>query len=493
MRITKISRDNVCTPGHEEFEPKQTNIFTGPNGSGKSAWLKTIRSCLSVAPRGQDFTGLLADDAVNGKASIIAADVTIVRDVSPVSSPLRIKAKGIGEIRDAKANVYVKEMFDAESINAEAFLTEDKKERVRLILEAIPFTLDEPAFRKVVGDGIVLAKEHPLLVIDDVRSKFYEKRTVVKRDAKQKRAASEELGATIKSQVDVSTLDRDILMVEESIANAENARKEKIEAAQIRIDAEKQTFEDAERKIVDDATAEFDTAISTEQGRVNAAVRELERQIKELEANYATFSSEQNAKLEKVKSDGRAKILESRNAAQNQMEAVRSEADAIYEDAVITLNADLANLRASRDGAVTAQAQREIATRGIQEAALLEAEANDLTWQIDAIDEFKNNMLKELPIPGIELDNGEIKIDGKLWDHVPDSRRVILAIDLAIARSSDSGILLIDKLESIDDVQFKIVVDHLRKCGRQSFVGRASVGTPEDPIKELRIVTLDAE
>lgn len=101
-------------------------------------------------------------------------------------------------------------------------------------------------------------------------------------------------------------------------------------------------------------------------------------------------------------------------------------------------------------------------------------------------------MLKELPIPGVELRDGAIWLDGKPMDQVPESRRVIFGIDLAIVRVGRDGILLIDGAERIDNNQFKIVVKHLQQCECQSFLARASVGTAEKPITELQIVTLDA-
>lgn len=462
MWINKITRNNVGTPGTEEFVPGAVNIITGPNGAGKSLWLKTIRACLTIPDRGKDYTGLLADDTSFGNATIISADVTITRELSPASSPLTVKGRGIGELKGPKANNYVNEMFDAVSINAEGFLIEDKKERVRQILEAIPFELDTDGLIAIVGNTTI-PTGHPLEIIDAVRKTFYDNRTEINRNAKEKRAAAERLSQTISSEVDIRELDAQIASMEENLALLQQERDEGVERSTI-----------AAQKRIDDAINEANKITSVKRAEIQTKIDALRAELREFERGT-------DAILAAIKL-----------SAQEETDNFRSEADAILSDSASSARLAVQDARNKRDKEVTAEAQRTIVQEDLRAAAELELQARDLTSTLEKIDEFKGNMLTKLPIPGIELLDGEIRIDGKGWDQVPDSRRAILAIDLGIARSSSSGILIVDCMERLDDHQFEIVVEHMRKCGRQCFVGRASVGTPDDPITELRIRTLEA-
>lgn len=471
MKITKLVFDNICISGHREVEPKDVNVIEGPNGIGKSATLKGIRALTSKG----SYPDLLADGETNGGLyAEFENGVTFRRDVDQVSSKLAIKGKGINLSKPADTNRYIVENFEAESINAEAFLTEDPKEQTRLVLEAIDFKLDEPGLLAVVGD-MKLPTGHPLVVIDSVHKTFYDKRTEVNRAHKEKLAASDQLAATIKSEVPLDTYDTEITQYEEHLRFLEQNRKEKIEIAENKANTAVKLVSDTALGLVKE-----EERVCNE---TNAAIR---LKISELEKEIAA----NDLALEQFKSTKRTEITDARLVANAETEKVRSEADAAYEDGSRTASNELTALRLQRDTEVTAQAQRKIVQDMAVDAANLLQESNDLTITLRAIDEFKGNMLKELPIPGITMEDGKILIDGKPMDQVPDSRRVILDIDLAIARGADP--IIIDAVEKLDDKNFEKVIKHCLTTGRQFFIGRATVGTKDDPIKELRIRTLEA-
>ncbi|MBU6231392.1 hypothetical protein KGP36_01885 [Patescibacteria group bacterium] len=484
MRIKKIVWHNIgSTPdGHTLIEHKELDcekadvvLFEGPNGVGKSVLMKSVRSALTTPKKGQNFSGLLGDDAVHGYVALsLNTGVHIRRDVNPADSPLTVSSKKLGEQKGPQANRWIGQQFDAESINCEAFLTKDPRERTRLILESIPFEIDKQALSDIVQKDVTKLDGHPLEIVDVVRREVYDRRTEVNRIAKEKRAAAEELSRTIDVATDFYTLDEAIHSFEDEIVATETEAAEKIEHSQIQLANAV--------KMADEITA---TAIKTITDVDNGYIEKKREAIAQLQAEIRELEHGRDAAITSEKSLNREAVAKLR--ADHERE--RSEILAKRDDATHDSKLKLAELRTKRDGAVAAEAQRKIVTDGLQAAARIEEESRELSNILDKIDEFKNNMLKELPIPGITLEEGEVMIEGKEWDKVPDSRLVKLAIDLGIARSNESDILLIDKAEAIDDTQFEtVILPHLQRSGRQCFVGRASVG--DGSLKELRIRTI---
>ncbi|HEY3876869.1 MAG TPA: hypothetical protein VGM92_15480 [Candidatus Kapabacteria bacterium] len=466
MRIHKIILDHIGHVEHEEIAPADVTIFEGPNGCGKSLHLKALRAALATPKRGHDYTELLSDEAPNGYIALsLNAGLNIRRDINSIESKLSIKSKALGEQRGSDANRYVTNTFDAESINCESFLTKDKKERQRLILEAIPFEMDRIGLRSIVGNDFDKLQGHPLEILDHVHKTFYDRRAEINRSAKERRQMAQGLADTIQSEVDLKQVDSDISRLESELQDLQQARNEKIESAEIK----------ASREITTASKEHADTITSLRneaQEKINLINEGLTRLV---------------ANLDKI-------FQETKDSNRSLIEQMRSEADAEFLDKSTGINLAIQGARSQRDIEIATEAQRKIIREGLRSAAEMEAQSTELSETLTALDFFKSNMLKELPIPGITMQDGEIIIDGKAWDKVPDSRLVTLAIDLAIARSQESSILIADKAEAIDNNQFEnIIIPHLLHSGRQCFIGRANVGSHTHPIVELKIRTLSRE
>ena len=295
---------------------------------------------------------------------------------------------------------------------------------------------------------------------------------------------AEGLSKTIQSEVDLKVINSEIEAWEADLATLEQERSEKIERAEFEATA-------AIRKVTDFNSKDVNDAVEKHTIVTRAKREEIQAKIDVLNSELNEFISSQDLSLQTLKNGARDILNDTRATSNKIVEDVRSEADAIFSDKSTEIKLSIQATRATRDSEVTAAAQRKIMTEGLQSAALLESQANELTGKLDKIDEFKGNLLKKLPIPGISMEDGQIFIDGKPEDQVPDSRRVKLAIDLGIARSHESSILLLDKAEAIDDDSFEnMILPHLQRSGRQCFVARATVNTPDGKLQIRKLEAL---
>ena len=440
MIVNSARWHNVAGIEQLEIQPKSVTVFEGFNGSGKSSALKGLRSCLTKG----DFAQLLPEGADRGETVLVMSDgTTIRRELRDGISTLSIEHKGIGTLTGAKANSFVENMLDTMSVDAEAFLYAKPKDRTRLVLEAFPFSLDADGLKAIIGD-VPIPSGHPLEVIDAIHKGIYEERTIVNREAKKSEAAASEIAAGLGEQLNIESIDQEITTETDRLTILENEKAEKIESAQIQC-----------ASAIDDAT-------TFHKKKCDDKRREIQAQIDALNEQLNVFLRSADSELSTTK--------ESANAS---VDDLRSALDAEYGDTITNIKLGIQSLRNGRDQFIKDKALREVVDRHTKDVHFQRERSKQLSETLDRLNEFKNNMLTKLPLPGIELKDGEILIDGKSWDQVPDSRLAILAVDLAIARAGASDIVVMDGLEKLDDVQFANFEKYLQKSGRQVFVARA--------------------
>ena len=95
---------------------------------------------------------------------------------------------------------------------------------------------------------------------------------------------------------------------------------------------------------------------------------------------------------------------------------------------------------------------------------------------MDAIDDLKESKLQNLPIPGLDIKEGEIYLDGIHWDHIEDSARFLFAIQLSACRPGELGFMIADRAEALDDNRWQGLQDAIRNGGLQLAAARREEG-----------------
>ncbi len=128
-------------------------------------------------------------------------------------------------LRDGKTQPrpaeFINSITDMMSINPVDFLLAAKKDRVRVLLEAIPLALDVDRLKAIAGEDVSVPDGmHPLYAIDAVRKSVFEHRTDVNRSEKEKSATINQLRDTMPEAPDVSITGSE----DELVAQVEVAR-----------------------------------------------------------------------------------------------------------------------------------------------------------------------------------------------------------------------------------------------------------------------------
>nr|DAM52137.1 MAG TPA: STRUCTURAL MAINTENANCE OF CHROMOSOMES PROTEIN [Caudoviricetes sp.] len=430
MRIAQIKISNILGIAELEFTPEGFNEISGPNGTGKTSVLEAIKSALST---GHDAT-LLRKGAEKGEAVLVLDDGTeLSKTVTADKSTSKVRVDGKLTSRPAEA---IKKLTDALSINPIDFLRARKQDRVKVLLETMPLEAD---LDKLAGmTGIPVTAEpgtHALSVIEVVYKEVYDDRTGTNRAVKEKDNAINQLK----------------LAMPEAPGGVEGSEDEL--QAKVRSAEEEKTAE------LDRIAAKLTGIKKTNQQKIDEIRAEAQRQIDAIKAKAV-------ADVEAIQTEERR--IEGL-AGQQREKTIQKHADT-----VAPLNTALESIKANR----SAHAKREQAMQTIQqmekELIDLHADVARQTKALADLDQYKADLLASLPIPGVEVKDGEIYRDGVHFDRLNTAQQVWVAVEIAKLRAGALGVCCVDGIELLDPNAFEEFRKQALESNLQLFVSRVT-------------------
>ncbi len=204
-------------------------------------------------------------------------------------------------------------------------------------------------------------------------------------------------------------------------------------------------------------------------------------------------------KLTGIKKTNQEKIDAIRAEAQRQIDAIKEQAvkdvDAIHteerrieglagqqrektiqkhSETVVPLNTAEETIKTNRG----AHAKREQALVFIkqmeQDLQGLMADADRQTKALAALEQYKADLLASLPIPGVEVKDGEIYRDGVVFDRLNTAQQVWVAVEIAKLRAGDLGVCCVDGIELLDPKAFEEFRAQALESNLQLFVSRVT-------------------
>lgn len=427
MKIAHLKITNVLGIDSLEFSPGGFTAITGPNGVGKTSILEAIKAATGS---GHDAT-LLRKGAEKGEVVLVLDDGTEIHQRVTATRTTR------DVVRDGKkvtqpGNV-IKALTDALSVNPVEFLTARKQDRVKVLLEIMPLTADPAKLTEITGIPVEASDAHALHVIDAVRQQVYDDRTGTNRAVREKEATINQLLAAMPEAP--SGVDGD-----------EDELRAKLEQAQ--------AARDAEVKRIDDKLA----GIKSESA-----------------AKIQMLKDEAQAKIDAIRAD-LAQALEAERAALADTEAkasrVRQKAIDTFAATAQPLQAAIAAIRANRDAAAKRKATLETIARMESELAELESDSRRQTQALADLDRYKSDLLSSLPIPGLEVRDGEVFRDGVPFDRLNTAQRVRIAFEIAKLRAGELRLICLDGMELLDEDSLAELRSQAEQADVQLFVTR---------------------
>lgn len=430
MKIAHVKISNILGIAELEFTPEGFNEITGPNGTGKTSVLEAIQAVLKT---GHDAT-LLRNGADKGEAVLVLDDGTeLSKTVTADKSTSKVKIDGKATTRPAEA---LKALTDLYSANPIEFLRARKQDRVKVLLETMPLVADTERLAEITGIPVTADPgTHALAVIDAVHKEVYDDRTGTNRAIKEKD----------------NTINQLSMAMPEAPGGIEGSEDELI--AQIL------AADDAKTTELDRINTKLAGLKAANQEKKDAIRAEAQRLIDEIKAKAVADVDAINAEEQRIEG----------LAGQQREKTIQKHADAVGP-----LNTALASIKENR----SAHAKREQAQQTIEqmkkELVDLQGDAARQTKALADLEQYKNDLLASLPIPGVEVKDGEIYRDGVVFDRLNTAQQVWVAIEIAKLRAGNLGVSCVDGIELLDPAAFEEFKKQSLDSNLQLFVSRVS-------------------
>lgn len=430
MKIAQVKISNILGIAELEFTPQGFNEISGPNGTGKTSVLEAIKAALST---GHDAT-LLRKGAEKGEAVLVLDDGTeLTRTVTADKSTN--KARVGGKLTSTPATV-IRSLTDLYSANPIEFLRARKQDRVKVLLETMPLTADADRLAEITGIAVTIEPgTHALGVIEKLAKDVYDDRTGTNRAAKEKDNTINQLKQAMPEAPGGVEGSEDELLAQVTAADeVKNTEVERIRTKLEGIKASNQTTIDAIR-----AKAQAD---------IDAIKEAAQKDVDALNAEYQ--------RIEGLAATQREKTIQR------------------HTDTVTPLQTALATIKANRSAHAKREQAQQTITQLEKDYVDLLADASNQTKALEKLEQYKAELLSSLPIPGVEVKDGEIYRDGVVFDRLNTAQQVWVAVEIAKLRSGKLGVCCVDGIELLDPAAFEAFREQALASDLQLFVSRVT-------------------
>lgn len=430
MKIAHVKISNILGIAELEFTPAGFNEISGPNGTGKTSVLEAIKAALST---GHDAT-LLRKGAEKGEAVLVLDDGTeLSKTVTADKSTSKARVGGKLTSRPAET---IKALTDLYSANPIEFLRARKQDRVKVLLETMPLEADVEKLEAITGIPVSAQPgTHALAVIEAVHKEVFDDRTGTNRAVKEKD----------------NTINQLKLAMPEAPGGVEGSEDELL--AKVRAADEEKTAE------LDRIAGKLTGIKKTNQEKIDEIRAEAQRQIDAIKAKAV-------ADVEAIQNEERR--IEGLAGTQREKTIQK------HAEAIAPLNTALESIKSNR----SAHAKREQAMQTIQqmekELTDLQADVARQTKALADLEQYKADLLASLPIPGVEVKDGEIYRDGVHFDRLNTAQQVWVAVEIAKLRAGSLGVCCVDGIELLDPTAFEEFRTQALESNLQLFVSRVT-------------------
>lgn len=474
LQVKSLEIKDVLGVREFNMEPGRVTVLSGRNGSGKTSALESLKSVIG----GGNIAKIqhVSDDSEPEVVLVLDGREEHYRAEKRAGGlKLRRRVGDTAGFEDVpQPQKFLAGLFDDRMSNPIDFLDASPKERVVMLLGALPLELDRNTLWNSMGINateiapVPTIGLHPLEELAMIRENIFRERTGINRDAKQKAASAEQTRRACPAVLpDTEDLAKQHVSLGEEITE--------IVAALTQSQAE--------------AIAERDQTIQRSQQDMDIATTESWRR-------HENWAAQRREEVEKLIAEERGKIEEdTRKAlikANEDVDAARQRCQEVLDAGKEQKNQmelkriQQAEIQEQIKGAIQSHTLAEQAKTFETEAESLKEKSKQLTASIEALDAYRRGLANELPIPGLEIEGKEIKVNGISFDQLNNAQRIEIAVKIACLRAQDQRLPLVfvDGAEALDTESFDHLCSALLGQNVQTFIGRV-----ED--HELEIKTLE--
>lgn len=440
-KITKIKIKNLF--GITEYEAGGESLeLSGRNGVGKTSVIDAIKYALTNK---SDRDYIVRKGATEGEI-LIETDNGIRINRKPRINQADYKSVKQNGREVGSPETFLKDIFTTLQLNPVEFMEMDKKQQNATILDMIEYDWSLETIKEWFGElpAWVSYDQNILQVLHDIQSEngeYFQTRTDINRDIRNKKAFIEDIAATLPEGYSVERWENE--NVGEIYQQIERMRNENetIERANYLVesrDNKVRKFE-ADKEI---QKAALETEFTNRSSQIDKDIVKMEEQIKALKAEKDSLGSKKQDKLEVIEQTYKANVAkydaeieeyrEYAGKPKHDVSELLTKAETIEKmKSFINEYKRMKNLQTEVDGLI--------------------ADSQNLTDKIEKARILPGEILENctIPIKGLTVENGIPLINGLPVSNLSEGEKLDLCIDVAIQKPNGLQIILIDGVEKL--------------------------------------------
>lgn len=471
--IKKLKFKNTLGITELSIEPKLINIIEGRCGAGKTSVLDAINTALSNKNIRADF---VRKGETEASMYVELTDGTVIDREKNLEKSDKIKV--IADGFQGQPETYLKSLFSDNQFRPISFIESTEKEQNKTLLGLVNIEWSKDSIMEWFGEvpDWVDYSQHILNVLGDIQSqrgKYYLTREEVNRDIRNKKAIASDIIASIPDNYNANTWREaklSELYAEVSKAQEHNNKIEQnkafIAGVEDKVGSIQMKYMTIEQEIKDKANAEM--------SQVSQEKEALEKRIKMLQDELAGMAN----KAKEIKSKALSDIELSNKDRDKEIEVLRAEAKALSGN----LKDELIDIKPLEEKANYAEQMKsylnewENAMTIHKEVDSLTIQSEELTKKIEKARTLPSELLQKVtsPIEGLSVVDGVPLINGLPIKNLSTGEQLRLAVKIATHLAGDLKVILVDRLESLDEQTQKLFLEECRASGYQFFLTKVS-------------------
>lgn len=430
MKIASVEITNIKGIERAEFPLGSFTVISGRNASGKSS----IQDAIAAVFEGGHDPSLIRLGTEKGVVILTLDNGTRIRKViTPKNSTLDIVTED--GLKVSKPAAFVEKLATGFAYDPIAFLHADEKKRLQFLLEAMPIEFLPDEVSAITGKP--MSKALGIEELNQLRQGIYDQRRNV--------------------NVEMKELDGSIASMSKALPPSDGedwpAKVAALSERKTKLTVEIEKVRGNLKAELSDAIAEHDrargAAISQAQEIYTAAVKAAENAFQSAKDELAALAKQaEDEQLAEINAELQTVAGELATAKQKQREQDRS---------------------------IEAREQiKRFQDRSFEKQRIV----NQLTAQLEKLDELKKRVLSDAAIPGVEIVNGKIMVGGVELDQLNTQAQYFLAFQIASLKQGDLGFMVCDNTEAIVGDEWNEFKAAAAECGFQVLVARAEPDKP---------------
>ena len=441
MNITKLKIKNLF--GIKEYEAGGECVeLSGKNGVGKSSVIDAIKYALTNK---SDRKYIVRNGETEGEV-LIETDTGLRINRKARTNQADYKSVKNNGVEVGSPETFLKDIFTELQLNPVEFMSMTEKQQNAIILDMIEYNWDMNKIKEWFGEipGWVSYDQNILCVLNDIQSEngeYFQRRTDINRDIRNKKAFVEEIGATIPANYNLEKWEK--ASAGEIYQQIERIRKENEEIRKAKAllderDSKVRKFE-ADMEI---GKAALNTEFGNRKAQIDKDMVQLQEQIKALQAEKEGLDERLADKVSVVEQEYKANVAK----YDAEVEAYKDYRD--KEAADVTELVEQAQEIEKMKSHINEYKRMLNLQSEIED---LSAKSQELTTKIEKARTLPGEILADckIPIAGLTVKDGTPLINGLPISNLSDGEKLDLCIDVAIQNPKGLQIILIDGVERL--------------------------------------------